>query len=88
MEHHCVEDRQDEKIVKEKTVSTKPKNEANTDLAEKSAEMPAVKEEPVTAIVEGHPKDRGEWKFRPWKGMDHWVNERTKVTTFDAKKLT
>lgn len=32
-------------------------------------------------------RDIGDWKFRPWKGLDHWVNERTGASTFDPKTL-
>ena len=45
------------------------------------------KAEAADQPVASHEKDRGEWKFRPWHGHDHWVNERTGASTFDLKKV-
>lgn len=39
------------------------------------------------APASGHERDQGDWKFRPWKGIDHWVHERTGASTFDLKKI-
>lgn len=32
-------------------------------------------------------RDHGEWKFKPWQGIDHWVHERTGASTFDLKTV-
>ncbi|NEI70957.1 hypothetical protein GR212_15340 [Rhizobium lusitanum] len=32
-------------------------------------------------------RDHGEWKYKPWGGLDHWVHERTGDTTFDLRKI-
>ncbi|TCU34165.1 hypothetical protein [Rhizobium azibense] len=32
-------------------------------------------------------RDHGEWKFKPWNGLDHWVHERTGASTFHLKKV-
>jgi len=34
-----------------------------------------------------HPRDMGDWKYRPWKGHDHWVNANTGASTFDIKNV-
>lgn len=41
----------------------------------------ADKAAPDTA-KEGHPKDFGDWKFKPWAGLDHWVQDKTNASTF------
>ena len=32
-------------------------------------------------------KDYGEWKYTPWNGLDHWVNEKTNASTFSLKDV-
>lgn len=34
-----------------------------------------------------HPKDDGDWKYQPWNGRDHWVNQKNGASTFDLKAI-
>lgn len=30
--------------------------------------------------------DKGDWLYRPWQGIPHWVNRVTGASTFDINK--
>lgn len=40
-----------------------------------------------TADPLSHPRDVGEWKYKPWLGHDHWVNAKTGASTFNIKNV-
>ncbi len=61
--------------------------------ASDTAESPA-ESEPKVAKTKAKAKpapeesrDVGDWKFSPWEGVDHWVNQKTRESTFDLKKV-
>jgi hypothetical protein len=58
-----------------------PDAEPAVELHEPTAEDVAV----AAAADKG--KDFGDWEFRPWGGIDHWVNRVTQASTFDLKKI-
>lgn len=54
----------------------------DTEPAEAEQETP----EPVAPPPVALSRDIGNWLFRPWKGRDHWVNNKNSAwTSFDEK---
>jgi hypothetical protein len=52
------------------------------DIMNQEALEQPTKSKPKAEKSSSHPRDQGDWKYRPWHGHDHWVNDRTKASTF------
>ncbi|WPE19961.1 hypothetical protein ShzoTeo12_11410 [Shinella zoogloeoides] len=48
-------------------------------------EQPQLRRRRASKAEPAPSRDVGDWKYRPWNGIDHWVNPATGASTFNPK---
>lgn len=66
-------------------MTTKKDSDTAADAMHLPAETPREEKALETAAEKG--KDYGDWKYKPWNGIDHWINEKTGASTFNLKDV-
>jgi len=67
------------------TAKAKDGTETTAELAVVTHE-PTKEDEAIAAAVEKG-KDYGDWEYKPWSGIDHWVHKVTGASTFNLNKI-
>lgn len=86
MDQHVGEDIAAQEIPQKEEVIMSSKSEYGEPVVGTTA-APALSGKDVKAEADAPSRDAGDWKFKPWNGVDHWVHEKTGASTFDLKKI-
>lgn len=87
MGEHVGEDIAAQEISPKEEVIMSSKSKEGGEPVFGTAAAPTLAGNDLTAKPDAPSRDSGDWKFKPWNGLDHWVHEKTGASTFDLKKI-